>query len=207
VKPFAPALRAALPSYGPGQKIGLLGGSFNPPHQGHRLISLMALRRLRLDWVWWLVTPGNPLKDNSTLPPIDIRISACRAVSRHPRIAVTGIEARLGTRYTAESLARLRMIAPDARFVWLMGADNLAGFHRWQNWLWIATALPVAVMDRPSATLQANNSRAAHALRKFRLPEHHGPALAGHAAPAWLFLHGPRSQVSSTDLRREGIRI
>lgn len=184
-----------------GQRIGLLGGSFDPPHAAHRQISLTALRRLKLDAVWWLVTPGNPLKDTGALPSIAERLEMCRKVARSPRIRPTDIEARLGTRYTVDTLAALRRRYPGVRFVWLMGADNLAGFHRWRGWRRIARQMPIAVIDRPGYTLGASASRAARALGAARLPESEAPALAGRTPPAWVFLHGRRSALSSTAIR------
>jgi nicotinate-nucleotide adenylyltransferase len=184
-------------------RIGLLGGSFNPPHDGHRLITLTALHRLGLDAVWWLVTPGNPLKDTAALPPLAERIAAAKRVARHPRIAVSGIEAALGTRYTVDTLAALRQRAPRVRFVWLMGADNLADFQRWRNWRGIAALMPLAVIDRRAATLRAVQGRAAIALAPFRLPESAAAGLVLRPPPAWCFLHGPRSELSSTALRAE----
>lgn len=203
---MAPAADLALPTQGAGVRIGLLGGSFNPAHAGHRLASLTALRRLALDQIWWLVTPGNPLKDNRALPPLGERIARARAVAAHPRIRVTGIEARLGTRFTAETLRALTMRCPTVRFVWLMGADNLAQFHRWQNWRGIARMMPIGVIDRPGSTHRAVRSRAAVALARARMDESDGVLLAGQPAPAWIFLHGPRSNASSTALRQAARR-
>jgi len=182
-------------------RIGLLGGSFDPPHEGHRLASLIALRRLRLDRVWWLVTPGNPLKDTRALAPLPDRMEACRQVKRHRLIEVSDIEARLGTRYTLDTIQALRRRAPTVRFVWLMGADNLAGFHRWRRWRCIANLLPLAIVDRPGSTLRAVRSRAAVSLGVHRLRERDAGRLAERPAPAWVFLHGPRSPLSSTRLR------
>ena len=196
-----PAPVPRLPPHGAGQRIGLLGGSFNPPHAGHRHISLVALRRLQLDAVWWLVTPGNPLKALGALRPLDERLAAARQVARHPRIAVTDIEAQLGLRYTADVLAALCGRAPDASFVWLMGADNLAQFHRWRRWQEIAALMPLAVIDRPEATLRALHAPAAIALADARVAEEDATTLAGRPPPAWIFLHGPRSELSSTRLR------
>ena len=192
----------AFPPHSPGLRIGLLGGSFNPAHDGHRLASLTALRKLGLDQVWWLVTPGNPLKDNRALPSQAARISAAERVSRHPRITVTGIEARLGTRFTTETLASLRLRCPGVRFVWLMGSDNLAQFHRWQNWRGIARLMPIAVIDRPGTTHKSLRSCAALALAHWRLDETDGLLLPTRSAPAWMFLHGRRSHLSSTMLRQ-----
>ena len=140
------AARPRLPPHGPGLKIGLLGGSFDPPHDGHRFISLLALRRLGLDRIWWLVSPGNPLKDVRALPPIAERMAAAARVAHHPRIVVSDIEATLGTRYTRDLILYLRRRCPGVHFVWLMGADNLASFHLWKGWRDIAAEVPIAVI-------------------------------------------------------------
>ncbi|MCP8940698.1 nicotinate-nucleotide adenylyltransferase [Alsobacter sp. SYSU M60028] len=196
-----------LPRHAPGLRIGLLGGSFNPPHAAHRLVSETALRRLGLDRVWWLVTPGNPLKDNAGLPPLKARIEAARRVAAHPRIDVTGFEAELGSIYTVDVLAWLSRRCRGVQFVWLMGADNLAGFHRWRRWREIAALTPIAVIDRPGATLRAASAPAARALAAFRLAENDARLLPGHKTPAWVFLHGPRSPLSSTALRARGLGL
>jgi nicotinate-nucleotide adenylyltransferase len=190
-----------LPPHGEGQRIGLLGGSFNPPHAGHLHVSLVALRRLALDAVWWLVTPGNPLKDTASLPPLAARLAGARAAARHPRIRVSGIEAALGTRYTVDTVATLIERAPTLRFVWLMGADNLVQLDRWRDWRRLAALVPFAVIDRPEGTLAALHAHAALALAAARLPEDEAAALPGRPPPAWCFLHGPRSELSSTRLR------
>jgi nicotinate-nucleotide adenylyltransferase len=192
-----------LPPHGRGQRIGLLGGSFNPPHDGHRLISLIAIRRLRLDWVWWLVTPGNPLKNNANLPSLGSRIAACRHLAQHPRIRITGVEALLGSAYTAQTIRELRKRLPGMRLVWLMGADNLVGFHRWQNWRRIAAMIPIAIIDRPGATHRALRARTPVALSRYRQPEQAALVLPTSRPPAWNFLHGRRSPLSSTALRRD----
>lgn len=192
--------RPVLPRHAAGLRIGLFGGSFNPAHAGHRLVTLTALRRLRLDRVWWIVTPGNPLKDTRGLPPLPDRMAACRRLMPEPMVDVTGFEAGIGTRYTLDTLRHLVRRCPSVRFVWIMGADNLVQFHRWQGWRQIARLMPIAVVDRPGATLRATASRAAQALARRRLPE---PAAA--ALPArpgrWVLLHGPRSSQSSTMIR------
>lgn len=195
--------RISYPLTTDGLRIGLLGGSFNPPHAAHRALSLFAMKRLQLDRVWWLVSPGNPLKDTSALPSLGKRIQAARAVAAHPGIEVTGIEALMGTRYTVDTIDTLRRRFPTIRFVWLMGADNLAQFHRWRNWQGIAAALPIAVIDRPSDSLRALASPAAHALSKFRHTEALAPRLADLRAPAWIFLRGMKSPLSSTLLRNQ----
>ncbi|MHB2169505.1 nicotinate-nucleotide adenylyltransferase [Alsobacter sp. R-9] len=195
---------AALPPHGRGLRIGLLGGSFNPPHEGHLLLSRTALRRLRLDAVWWLVTPGNPLKDNAGLPSLAARMEAARRLATDRRIVVTGFEAAIGTRYTFDTVRYLTRRCPGVRFVWLMGADNLASFHRWQRWRGIARLVPIAVIDRPGTTLRATRSRAAALLARDRVDETDAALLPLLPPPAWVFLHGPRSTLSSTALRAQG---
>lgn len=196
-----------LPPHCAGMRIGLFGGSFNPPHAGHRQTTLTAMQRLQLHRVWWLVTPGNPLKQNSGLPPLATRLAAASRLAAHPRIKVTGFEAAIGTRYTYDTLLWLRRHCPGVQFVWIMGADNLAGFHRWQRWRDIAALVPLCVIDRPQATLRATSSRAALALARYRLDERDAVRLAGHALPAFVFVHGPRSSLSSTQLRNTKAKI
>ena len=195
----------ALPPYARGLKIGLLGGSFNPPHRAHLAISVFAMKRLGLDRVWWLVTPGNPLKDTRLLRPLPERLAAARRVAGHPRIAVSGFEAAIGTRYTFDTLTWLAQRAPQARFVWIMGADNLARFHRWQRWRAIAALMPMAVVDRFGNSLGALASPAATALAPYRLPESAARRLPYCRPPAWVFLHGLKSPLSSTALRVETV--
>ncbi len=190
-----------LPPFGAGQTIGLLGGSFNPPHEGHLLASHLALTRAGLDRLWWLATPGNPLKSTADLAALRARLTAARALIDDPRIAVTGFESEIGSRYTADTLRYLVERAPGARFVWIMGADNLAQFDRWRDWREIAEAVPILVVDRPNASLAALSSRAAQALARWRRPEREAARLAHLPAPAWIFLHGRRSNASSTALR------
>ncbi|GLS44582.1 nicotinate-nucleotide adenylyltransferase [Methylobacterium brachythecii] len=192
---------ARLPPVVPGLRVGLYGGSFNPAHAGHLHVSRMALRRLRLDRVWWLVTPGNPLKDRRELAPLSERMSTARDVAHCPRIAVTGFEAAIGARYTIETLRWLCRHCPTVQFVWIMGADSLASFHRWERFQEIASLMPIAVIDRPGYTLSGPNAPGARALARWRIDETDAPLLAGLRAPAWVFLHGPRSSLSSTALR------
>ena len=182
-------------------RIGLLGGSFNPPHIAHRAISLFAIKRLKLDRVWWLVSPGNPLKDHAALHDLDERADAARRMANDPRIDVTCLEAVIGTRYTADTITYLRRRTPGLRLVWIMGADNLAQFHRWQNWRRIASEVPIAVIDRPGSTLKSMFSRGGGALAPYRLSESAAATLANARPPAFVFLHGPRSSLSSTALR------
>ena len=193
-----------LPPFAPGMRIGLLGGSFNPPHEGHALVTRLALTRLRLNRVWWLVTPGNPLKSKAELAALQARVEAARRLVAGPRVAVTDIEAEIGARYTYETLAWLTRRAPHVRFVWIMGADNLRQFHLWRHWRAIADLTPIVVVDRPGSTLRAMSSRAAVALARFRVAEGEASRLADLDPPALIFLHGPRSELSSTLLR--GVR-
>jgi nicotinate-nucleotide adenylyltransferase len=192
-----------LPPHAPGMRIGLFGGSFDPPHEGHFHVSRVALRRLRLDRLWWLATPGNPLKETSRLLPLTERIAAAQRIARDPRIVVTGVEAEIGARYTADTLRYLRRHCPGVRFVWIMGADNLLQFHRWRDWEEITRTVPIAIVDRPGATLAAMSAKAAQRFAFARLPESAAPRLADARAPAFVYLHGPRVAQSSTALRRE----
>jgi len=183
-------------------RIGLFGGSFNPPHEGHLLVSRTALTRLGLDRLWWLVTPGNPLKDTRALPSLASRIAAARRLVQDPRIVVSGLEADIGARYTAETLEFLRARCPGVRFVWIMGADNLLQFDRWRNWEEIMRTMPVAVIDRPGASMRATSAKAAQRFPQARLNEQDARLLPDLAPPAYVYLHGPRSAASSTALRR-----
>ncbi len=194
-------LAQVLPVYTDGMRIGLLGGSFNPPHFAHRAISLFAIKRLKLDRVWWLVTPGNPLKDNGRLHELEQRAKAAQAMADDPRIEVTCLESVIGTRYTVDTINFLRRRASSLRFVWIMGADNLAQFHRWQNWQRIANQVPIAVIDRPPQSFRALTAPAAQALARYRLPESEAARLANTRAPAWVFLTGMKLNLSSTGLR------
>jgi nicotinate-nucleotide adenylyltransferase len=194
-------LRVGTPLALPGQRIGILGGSFNPPHAGHVQITKTALRRLQLDRVWWLVTPGNPLKSKGDLPSLEARMAACRQLLSTPKVAITGFEVDLGTPYTAATLDFLRRRYPGARFVWIMGADNLASFHRWQRWRDIAAHVPIAVVDRPGWHLRAMASPTARALARAFVPEREAARLPLRKAPAWTMLGGPLSALSSTALR------
>jgi nicotinate-nucleotide adenylyltransferase len=193
--------RLVLPPHAQGMRIGLFGGTFDPPHAAHRAASLLALKRLRLDRIWWLVTPGNPLKDTRGLQPLADRIAAAKLLTRHPRIDVSGLEATINTRYTYDTLSFLVRRCPGVKFVWVMGADNLRSFSRWQNWRGIAELMPMAVIDRMGSSLYATGGRAPRALEHYRLPEDRAGSLADHRAPAWLYLHGLKSPLSSTALR------
>ena len=186
-----------------GMTIGLLGGSFDPPHAGHIHISRWALRTFRLDCVWWMVSPGNPLKAEGPAA-LDRRMAAARALVTHPRIEVTDIETQLGTRYTVDTLRRLLPLYPGVRFVWLMGADNLAEFHRWQHWDWIMETLPIGVLARPGEQVAAGLSPAARRYADYRLNARRAGALASGEAPRWTLLTGTMVDLSSTQIRARG---
>jgi nicotinate-nucleotide adenylyltransferase len=191
-----------LPVFAPDMRIGLFGGSFNPAHEGHRLVALQCLKRLQLDRIWLLVSPGNPLKDHSELAPLSARIEQTRALMDHPDIVVSGFEAARGFTYSYETLQFLTASAPKTRFVWIMGADNLVNFDHWERWEEIARLLPMAVYARPGDTLKAPTSKAATALTAHRIPEEAAETLADQPPPAWVYLHGVMSPQSSTAIRK-----
>ena len=193
-----------IPRHAVGQRIGLFGGTFDPPHQAHLAASLFAMKRLRLDRAGWLVTPGNPLKDTSELAALDERLAAARALARHPRIDVTGIEAQIGARFSYDTIRHLLSRCPKVHFVWIMGADNLRNFHRWQNWRGIAALVPIAVVDRLGPRLDAVGSVAGQALRG-RMAEQAAASLPRRPPPAWVYLHGLKSPLSSTALRATAV--
>lgn len=190
-----------MPHVERGMVVGLFGGSFNPPHQGHVLVAEIALRRLGLDQLWWLVTPGNPLKNRRELAPLAERLASCEAMASDPRIKVTAFEKTLGTSYTARTLDFIRARNRNVHFIWIMGADNLAGFHRWQRWQKIATTFPIAVIDRPGSTLAYLSSKMARTFDYARIDEEDAGILWQKRAPAWTFIHGPRSTLSSSAIR------
>ena len=190
-----------MPMAGSGQRVGLFGGSFNPPHEGHVHVCEQALRRLELDWIWWLVSPGNPLKDHSNLAPLAERLALCESITDDPRMVPTAVEASLPTNYTADTLSHIVQRNPDIHFVWIMGADNLGQFHRWQRWRFIADLIPIAVIDRPGSTMTLHSAPMAQILRDRRIDEDDAARLATSAPPRWTFLHGPRSSLSSTAIR------
>ena len=186
----------------PGMRIGLFGGSFNPAHDGHRLVALQCLRRLALDRVWILVSPGNPLKDHAELAPLASRVTAAERLMDHPQLDVTAFEAGHSFRYTWETLDYLVAAEPGVNFVWIMGADSLLSFDRWERWEEIARTMPMAVYARPGATFRATRSKAAVALAEFRLPEDKAGILAESRPPAWVYLRGIMSAQSSTAIRK-----
>ena len=175
-------------------RIGLLGGSFDPAHGGHLYISETARKALKLDYVWWLVSPGNPLKPDPA--PLDVRVTRSRLLARGPRIVVSNIEARLHTCFTVDTAKALLRRFPHVRFVWLMGSDNLVQFSRWRHWQQIAELLPIAVVRRPGSVLASLHAPLA---RRLGLARHLG------TAPSLVMLDGPRSLESSTELRAEAL--
>lgn len=183
--------------------MGLLGGSFDPAHEGHAHITREALKRFGLDRVWWLVSPGNPLKVQGPAP-LEARLTRAREVMRDPRVTITGIEALLGTRYTAQTLERLFALYPQLRFTWLMGADNLADFHRWERWEEIMASLPVGVLARPGERVAARMSPAARRFRAARLRADQSQSLGAAQAPAWCLVNVPMVDVSSSAIRAAG---
>ncbi|SEV92208.1 nicotinate-nucleotide adenylyltransferase [Cognatiyoonia koreensis] len=191
------------PNVRPYETIGLLGGSFDPPHQGHVAITKAALTLFQLDRIWWLVTPGNPLKSRQPAPMED-RLAAARRVMDHPRVQITDIETRLETTYTARTLQKLQAMYPKARFVWLMGADNLAQFDHWKDWEWIMQNVPIGVLARPGQRISGRTSKAANIYRHAQLPARAAGLLARAQAPAWCFLNVPMSDASSTAIRAKG---
>ena len=189
-----------LPPHRPGMRIGLYGGSFDPVHAGHRHVAETGLRRLGLDRVWWIVTPGNPLKSRRPAS-MATRLAAMRAAIRHPAMEVTDIDGAIGSRYTIETIRFLQRRCPGVRFVWIMGADSLEGFDRWRDWRGIARRIPIAVVDRPGFTLPGLASRMARTFAANRLLRGDSRSLPYRSAPAWVFLFGRRSNLSSTALR------
>lgn len=183
----------------PSMRIGLLGGSFDPAHAAHRAISLTALKRLGLDQVWWLVTPGNPLKKGSESASLEGRVKSAIKLARHPRIEVTGFAS--GSAFTIDLLIELKRRFPGVNFVWLMGADNLADFHRWRAWEEIFALVPIAVLDRPGFRLKARASRAAQRFAPYMVDESDAGGLALLIPPAWTILTHRLSPLSSTALR------
>jgi nicotinate-nucleotide adenylyltransferase len=195
------SIHVKTPLVMPGQRVGIMGGSFNPPHDGHAMVAQTALKRLRLDQLWWLVTPGNPLKSHGALAPLAERMAMCETFAHRPAMRVTAFEVQLKTPYTAATLAFLQQRYPTVTFIWIMGADNLASFHRWQQWRTIARTMSMAVIDRPGWRLRALSSPAGLALARTRLPEAQAARLGARNHPRWSLLSARLSDASSTQLR------
>ena len=199
------ALATALGGHLPpkGARIGLLGGSFNPAHEGHRALSLEALKRLDLDQVWWLVSPQNPLKSADGMAPLERRLASARTWARHPQIRAAALETCLGTRFTADSLDALKTRFFGIRFVWLMGADNLIQLASWERWPQILNGMPVAVLDRAPYSIRATAAKAARRFAQARVSERHARRLAAMAPPAWTFLRQPLNAQSASRIRAQ----
>jgi nicotinate-nucleotide adenylyltransferase len=191
-----------LPPFGRGQKIGLFGGSFNPAHRGHLMVALYALKRLQLDWVWWLVSPQNPLKDVSQTGEYNTRFAATKLIARHQRFVVTDLEKQMHSHTTAQTLAALVTAMRQAEFVWIMGADSFRDLDRWKNWTRIVGALPLAVLARPGYSVRALGSQAANRYARNRVTNERAGLLAKHKAPAWVFVSMPLRTESSSAIRK-----
>ncbi|OCX66459.1 nicotinic acid mononucleotide adenylyltransferase [Thioclava sp. SK-1] len=196
-------MKTGFPIARSGMTIGLLGGSFDPAHEGHAHITREALRRFNLDRVWWLLTPGNPLKTHGPAP-MDQRLQMAQDIMPDPRVSITDLERHLGTRYTAQTLARLRALYPAVRFVWLMGADNLVQIHRWDDWKQIFGQVPIGILARPGSRMRARRSVAAQIFGRARMPAAEARLLAQSNAPAWCFVDMPMSDLSSSAIRAGG---
>lgn len=193
-------MMAKLPPHGARQRIGLLGGSFNPVHAGHLQVALYAMKRLRLDWVWWLVSPQNPLKDPRETEDYTKRLEATRVLARHPRFKVSDFEKQINSHNTAETLAKLRTLS-DADFVWIMGADSLANLHRWHHWTEIVDGVTLAVLARPGYSIRALDSKTALRYRDQRIAYDRPQILTHKSAPHWAFVSMPLRKESSSAIR------
>ena len=201
-----PAASRAPLRLGPGLRVGLYGGSFNPPHLGHAHVADYARRRLHLDRILWLVTPGNPLKDEGELEPLEQRLADVRALAGSRDSVVTDLERHVGSRYTVDTVRWLKARYPGVRFVWIMGADNLAGFHRWKGWVDLMREVPVAVVSRPEMALRSRFAPAARRFAPVRLPLEAAALLPDTAPPAWVYIPAPFRFVSSTALRKSRLK-
>lgn len=186
-----------------GKKIGLLGGSFNPAHAAHLEISLVALEKLKLDAVWWLVSPQNPLKSDAGMARLEERLASARAIAAEPRIYVTDLEEKMAVRYTVDTVTRITSLLPDTQFVWLMGADNLAEFSQWKDWKKIAQTVVFAIFDRPGYSTAVETSDAAAYFRDKKIPSAEAAGLCSLKPPAWTFIRDTKNPLSSTDIRRK----
>ena len=192
-----------LPPFGARQRIGLFGGSFNPAHTGHFMVALYALKRLQLDWVWWLVSPQNPLKDPKDTGDYESRLAYTRRIARHPRFVVTDIERQMKSRYTADTLEQLKRRSGSAEFVWIMGADSLASLHRWHHWHDIADDVALAVLARPGYSIRALGSKAAIRLDEKQASIDRPASLFCKKLPSWVFVTMPLRRESSTAIRKK----
>ena len=191
-----------LPPFGEGQRIGLFGGSFNPAHAGHCMVALYALKRLQLDWVWWLVSPQNPLKDTKETGEYEARLAYAKQIAIHPHFKVTNLEKQIHSRNTAQTLGALKQAMTKAHFVWIMGADSFRDLDRWHDWTHIIETLPIAVLARPGYSVRALGGQAALRYRKYRISNEQSGLLATGHAPAWVFISMPLRPESSTAIRQ-----
>ena len=191
-----------LPPHGAHQRIGLFGGSFNPAHQGHVQVALYAMKRLKLDWVWWLVSPQNPLKDSHETGDYAKRLAFTKKLAKHTRFIVTDLEKQIGTRFSAQTIAALTRFS-KAKFIWIMGADSLANFHHWREWVAIAEHVNIAVLARPGYSIHALDSKAALRFRDKRLSVERPQTLAAKRPPHWVFISMPLRNESSSAIRAE----
>ena len=194
-----------LPSVEPGLTIGLLGGSFDPPHEGHVHITKLALKIFNLSKIWWLVCPENPIK-NVTPSDINSRFLASKKIMKHPSVVITDLERKFKTKYTYQTLIKLKKLYPSTKFVWLMGADNLINFHHWKNWDWIMKNIPVGVLARPEEQIKAGLSRTAIKFGNYRLPKEKSIILSNYIPPVWTLSTGPMRNISSTEIRKKEYR-
>ncbi|MFL2801549.1 MAG: nicotinate-nucleotide adenylyltransferase [Paracoccaceae bacterium] len=184
----------------PGLTIGLLGGSFDPPHEGHVHITKIAIKIFNLSRLWWLVSPGNPIKE--TVPSdINKRFLASKKIMKHPLVSITDIEKKLQTKFTFQTLIKIKKLYPGTRFVWIMGADNLVNFHHWENWDWIMKNVPIGVLARPKEQIKAGLSTAATKFKKYRIPKEKSLLLPYLSPPVWTLVTGPMRKISSSKLR------
>lgn len=193
-------MKYGFPVATPGMRVGLLGGSFDPAHEGHLRLTREALKRFGLNQVWWLVTPGNPLKAHQP-GPMSERIAYAQGMIHDPRILVTGIEVRLQTRQTIDTISALQKIYPQVCFTWLMGSDNMVQFNKWDRWQEVAARVPIGILARPGSRLAARTSQAARILAAYRIPNDRAKLLGSATAPAWVQVNMPMSNASSTTIR------
>jgi len=195
-----------FPSVEPGLTIGLLGGSFDPPHEGHVHITKLALKFFNLSKIWWLVCPENPIK-SVTPSDLNSRFLASKIIMKHPSVVITDLERKFKTKYTFQTLIKLKKLYPSTKFVWLMGADNLINFHHWKNCDWIMKNIPVGVLARPEEQIKAGLSRTAIKFGNYRLPKEKSIILSNYIPPVWTLSTGPMRNISSTEIRKKEYRL
>ena len=194
-----------FPSVEPGLTIGLLGGSFDPPHEGHVHITKLALKFFNLSKIWWLVCPENPIK-SVTPSDVNSRFLASKKIMKHPSVVITDLERKFKTKYTFQTLIKLKKLYPSTKFVWLMGADNLINFHHWKNCDWIMKNIPIGVLARPEEQIKAGLSRTAIKFGNYRLPKEKSIILSNYIPPVWTLSTGPMRNISSTEIRKKEYR-